>query len=154
MKAEVKTYRPKITKTIFLALISLTFVVMGFFIIDDDPRIGFMSLGFFGFCLLVFIIQLIPGSTELKLTNEGFEMTNLFKKNFIKWCDVESFEIGSLGANQTILIDFVENHIENKVGKYISKKLAGYHGALPSTYGLEAKELLTIMNEWKRKYCD
>lgn len=113
---------------------------------------GWLATVFFGLCLLVFMIQLIPGSTELKLTNEGFETTNLFRKNLTKWQDVKRFKIGYLEQNKTIMFDYVKEHKKYQTGKLIAKKLSGSHGALPTTYGLKANDLLDILNEWKNKY--
>lgn len=53
---------------------------------------GWFVNSFFGICMLVFLIQLIPGARELTLTKEGFEMTNLFQKSKIRWTDIESFK--------------------------------------------------------------
>ena len=152
MRAENKTYRPKKSKTVLLALVSLVFLLIGLYMIKEEPLKGGMITAFFGICFLVFVVQLIPGSTELKLTEEGFEMTNLFRKNTTKWTDVESFQIGYLGRNKTIMFDFVEQYKKQATGKIIAKQISGNHGALPSTYGLRAAELLQILNAWKTKH--
>jgi len=152
MKTEVKKYRPKNPKIILFGLISLLFTVGGTFMIEDEPIKGWLVTAFFGLCLFVFVIQLIPGSTELKLTNEGFEMTSLFRRRLTKWQDVKKFKIGYLGQNKTIMFDFVDEHKKHQSGKLIAKHLSGSEGALPTTYGLKASELLEIMNEWKNKY--
>jgi len=152
MKTKSQTYRPGVLKTVLLGLGSLLFVVSGIFMADDDPIIGWLAISFFGIGLLVFIVQLIPGSTELTLTEEGFVMTSLFRKRTTKWSDVESFKIGYLGRSKTIMFDFVEGHNRQTTGKLISKALSGSHGALPITYGLKATELLQILNEWKNKH--
>lgn len=152
MNKEVRKYRPKSSKTILLGLTSLLFTVGGILIIQDEPIKGWLITGFFGLCQLVFIIQVIPGSTELKLTNKGFEMTSLFRKSLTRWSDVKSFKIGYLGQNKTIMFDYIDGHDQHQTGKLIAKNLSGSQGALPSTYGLNANELLEIMNEWKQKY--
>ncbi len=152
MKHEKKIYRPKNPKIILLGLISLILMVGGTFIIQDEALKGWLITSFFGLCLLVFIVQLIPGSTELKLTEEGFEMTSLFRKSITKWTDVKSFKVGYLGQNKTIKFDYVDRYIKHTIGKSIAKQLSGNHGALPTTYGLKATELLKIMNRWKNKY--
>ena len=152
MKIERQTYRPRNPKTVLLGLVSLVFVVSGIFMTQDEPVMGSFVTSFFGICLLIFVVQLIPGSTELKLTKEGFEMTSLFRKSTTNWSDVELFKIGYLGRNKTIMFDYVDGHKKHTTGKLIAKGLSGSHGALPTTYGLKATELLEIMNEWKNKY--
>ncbi len=152
MNTEVKKYRPGSQKTILLGLTSLLFTVGGTFVIEDEPLKGWLITLFFGLCLLVFLIQLIPGSTELTLTDKGFEMTSLFRKSLTRWQDVKTFRIGYLGRNMTVMFDYVDEHSKHQAGKLIAKNLSGSHGALPSTYGLKAAELLEVLNEWKTRY--
>jgi len=152
MKTERQTYKPRNPKTLLLGLVSLIFVVGGVFMTKDEPVMGWFVTSFFGICLLVFLVQLIPGSTELTLTEEGFEMTSLFRKSMTLWSDIEKFKLGYLGKNKTVMFDYNESHKKQETGKLISKELSGSHGALPSTYGLKASELLKILNEWKNKY--
>lgn len=152
MKFEKQTYRPKSPKTILLGLLCFAFVVSGIILTKEQPVAGWFVTSFFGICLVVFIIQLIPGSTALTLTQEGFEMTSLFLKRTTQWTDIESFKIGDLGGHKTVMFDYNENHRKYEKGKRISKGFSGSHGALPTTYGLQAAELLEILNQWKNKY--
>ncbi len=152
MKNERLKLRPKLGKNILLLFASIIFTIGGYFMLDEQPLEGWLGMMFFGLCSLVFLLQIIPGSTELTLTNDGFEMTSLFRKKLTKWKDVKVFRIGNLGRNQTVMFDYVNQHDGYKAGKSISKRLSGSHAALPTTYGLEANELLNLMNIWKKKY--
>lgn len=152
MKTERQIYRPKNPKTILLGLVCLAFVITGVFMTKDQPVMGWFVTSFFGICMIVFLIQLIPGSTELTLTKEGFEMTSLFRKSVTRWTDIESFRMGYLGRTKTVMFDYVDGHKKYHTGKFIAKELSGSHGALPTTYGFKATELLKILNEWKNKY--
>ncbi|AWI26775.1 STM3941 family protein [Flavobacterium pallidum] len=152
MKNERLTLRPKLGKTILLLIASLAFSIGGFFMINEKSGLGWFGIVFFGLCSLVFIIQMVPGSTELTLSGEGFEMTSLFRKNLIKWKDVKTFEVGNILRNKTVMFDYVDQHNEYNTGKSVAKRLSGSHAALPTTYGLKADELLDIMNTWKNKY--
>lgn len=141
--------RPKKSKILLLLLASLAFTVIGFFMIRGGNTMGWFVALFFGLCLLVFIIQLFPGASQLKLTEEGFIMTSLFKSHFTKWSDVKAFEADYLGPNKTVVFDFIDSHTGQTAGKDLAKSLSGSHGALPSAYGLKAVELAKIMKEWK-----
>lgn len=120
--------------------------------LDEEPVMGWFIISFFGLGVLVFAIQLIPGSAELKLTERGFTITNLFKSHFTKWSDVESFREGYLGPNKAVLFDYADTHAKHQVGKLIAKELSGNHGALPSKYGFKTSELVKIMNDWKNNF--
>ena len=113
MKPETKIYRPKDPKILLFVLTSGVAMVGGIFlIIPREPLRGWLVTAFFGFCLFGFLIRLMPGSTELKLTEKGFVMTNLFFKNSTKWIAVKSFKVGYLGEgqNKTIKFDYADDH--------------------------------------------
>lgn len=152
MNTEEQILRPKNPKTILLALVSLVFTIGGIFIVKDESLKGWLIISFFGLCFLVFLVQLLPGSTQLKLTKKGFIMTSLFRSHFTKWTDIKTFQTGYLGSNKTVMFDYIDNHKKHSTAKIFSKQLSGSHGALPSTYGLKATELIRLMNEWKNRY--
>ena len=133
-------------------IVSLAFTIGGLLMTKDEGLMGWLIASFFGLCLIVFLIQLIPGSTQLLLTKDGFTMTSLFRSHFTKWADVKSFELGYLGRNKAVMFDYVDSHKKHSIGKSIAKELSGNHGALPDTYGMEVTELLILMNESKKKY--
>jgi hypothetical protein len=144
--------RPKAPKTILLALVSLVFTAGGILIAQKESLKGWSIAAFFGLGFIVFIIQLIPGSTQLTLTKDGFIMTSLFRSNLTKWTDVKAFKLGYLGRKQAVVFDYSSTHKKHAVGKLIAKKLSNSHGALPSNYGLPHAELLSLLNSWKDKY--
>ena len=96
MEEETIILRPKKLKIIGLLLISLLFVIGAFTFIDKEPLLGWSSIIFFGLGVIVFVIVLIPNSTYLKLTYDGFEMRSLYKSHLTKWGDVKSFRAGSI----------------------------------------------------------
>ncbi|WNM18101.1 STM3941 family protein [Flavobacterium capsici] len=152
-------FKPKKYKTYLLVIVSLVFIYGGTLMIKNGEGLkGWLATSFFALCLFVFIIQLFPGATQLELNEEGFTTTNLFKTNFTKWSDVNSFAVGSVGSTnylwrkKMVMFDYAYEFDEYETGRNISKHLAGYEGALPDTYGMKANKLAELMNEWKRKY--
>ena len=149
MKTDQLIFKTKKTKTILFTIGSLLFTIGTLYIEDDNKFMSIAGPLFFGLCTLVFIIQLIPGASQLKITSDGFEITNLFKKDFISWNDIKEFKTGYISSNEMVLMDYADNHKKMMTGKKISRFLSGSHGALPDTYGMKAAELCRIMNEWK-----
>lgn len=138
---------------ILLAAVSMLFTYGGILIIEDNSLKGWFITLFFGLCFLVALIQLIPNSSQIKLTKEGFTMTSLFRSHFTKWEDVKYFKEGYIGSKKTVMFDYVDSHDKFTLGKGIAKYLSDSHGALPDTYGIKTPELIRILNEWKnRKY--
>jgi len=149
MKPDELILRPKKSKIILLAFVSFMFTIGGIFIIKDEDVKGWLISIFFGLCFTVAIIQLIPGSPQLKLTTEGFIMTSLFRSHFIKWEDIKHFKEGYTGTKRSVVFDYVDSHNKFSIGKNIAKQLSDSHGALPDTYGLKTSELVRLMNKWK-----
>lgn len=144
--------KPKNSKSIFYLLVSCVFIYGGILMVADDNLLGYFPIIFFGLCFLIFVCQLIPGCTELKLSKNGFTTTTLFRSHFTSWDVVESFNCGYLGANKTIYFDFIDEHRQYELSKKISKKLTNSHAALPHLFGTDQTELLNTLNEWKSKY--
>ncbi len=113
---------------------------------EENTFTKWVTIIFFGLCIVVFIIQLLPNSSYLKLTNEGFEVRSLYRSHFTKWTEVSGFGIYYVSFNTMVAFDYTEEH---KKGKKISKILSSYQGALPQTYGMKAIKLAALMNEWK-----
>ena len=149
---EEKVFVPNKYKSIPLIVVSLVFVYLGVIMISEKPLQGWLTSVFFGICLLVFVIQLFPGSTQLKLTPEGFVMTSLFRSHLIRWKDVTRFRTGYLFFTKTVFFNYSERKYQQHSAIKLSKIIAGSDNALPSTYGVKASELAAILNEWKKKY--
>jgi hypothetical protein len=149
MNTKELTLKPKYFKTMLMALVSLALAFGGTLIIEDESIKGWLITSFFGLCFLILGAQIIPGSTHLKLNNNGFIITSLFRSHFTAWSDVKTFRIGKLGPNETVMMDYVENHNKHTRGKWLAKRLTGSHGAFPTTYGMTAEELLQTLKQWQ-----
>ena len=146
---KTKILKPSPFKTIILLLVSLGFVSLTPIVMNKNPTMAWVNAIFFGLCAIVLIIQLFPKTSHLKLTEEGFEVKSLFKSHFTKWSDVEFFGVGYLGNTKAVMFNYSENHTKQKLGKQIASAMTGAEGGLPNTYGMKAKELAELMNEWK-----
>jgi hypothetical protein len=149
MKEETKILRPNRLKTIVLLLICIFFVILGIFTIEQNSFRALYGILFFSLCMIVFILQLIPNSSYLKLTRNQFEIRSLFKSSYTKWSDVEIFRTGYIRNSEMVMFDFSKEHKKHNIGKNIAKFLTSNEGALPNTYGMKAKDLAELMNKWK-----
>ena len=146
---KTKTLKPSPLKTILLLLVSLAFVATTPITMEKNPMMSWLGAIFFGLCIFVFVIQLIPNSSYLKLTEEGFEVKSLYRSNFTKWSDINFFGVGEINNNKMVLFIYSENHTSQKLGKEVARGLTGGEGTLPNTYGMKADKLADLMNEWK-----
>lgn len=177
-ESDVVILRPKPTKLFLLAGISLTFTLVGIWILHEDPEtlIAWLSVIFFGLCSIVLIFQLLfLKRNYLRLNNEGFLVSNPFGSFSHKWSDIETFAAGKIGTSQnetvdslldafgvsnppgfkTVVFSYSKSYSRFRTARKIVKGLGisgGHEGALSDTYGMTADELSNLMNTWRRRY--
>lgn len=149
MKKESKLLKSDKITIVILLFVTTLFVVLGFTVMEENTFTKWVTIIFFGLCIVVFIIELLPNSSYLKLTNEGFEIRNFYRSHFTKWTDVSGFGIYYVSFNTMVAFDYTEEHTKHKTRKKIARFLSSYQGALPQTYGMKAIKLAALMNEWK-----
>ena len=149
---KVTTYYPSKVKHTLLLLLSLVFVAGGIWLSQTGDWMGHFIYGFFGLGVIVFTIQLLPNSSYLKLKEDGFEFSALFRRHYVKWNDIKHFGIMTqthrgMTTNKMVGWDYREEFEGSDLGRRISKKMGGIESALPDTYGMKAEELLSLMDE-------
>ena len=50
-----------------------------------------------GLCVVVFVLQMIPGAARLRLDAEGFHVRSLYSGTTIRWSEVREFRVGNVG---------------------------------------------------------
>lgn len=137
--------KPSKIKSIILILISIGFIYLGIKLLEKNILIAVLNIFFFGICLIIFVINMIPNSSYLKINERGIEMKNLFKTTFIPWQAVSSFKTKFIFVNKLVTFTIDEKLLENS-------KMKGKTGAFPDTYGMSAKNLANLLNEYKVKF--
>ena len=152
---KTKTLRTSKWKTFMFLIGSLLFVVSSIMLNEQNDIEGWIGTFFFGLCAIVFIIQLLPNSSYLKLTKEGFEEKNLFKTKFTNWNEIDSFRVGYIttqySRQKKIMFDYSNSYEKAKLMRKLSKSLAGNEGSLVDNYGMKVEELINLLNEWKNE---
>lgn len=136
--------KPGKVKSILLMIISITFIILGISLLDKNLLIAILNIVFFGLCFVVFLINLIPGSSYLKIDEKGIEMKNLFRITFIPWEAVHTFKTKWIVFNKLVVFDLNKSLVDNKM------KLR--QGGFPDTYGMSAAKLADLLNEYKAKF--
>src|ERR1700732_2235463 len=85
------TYRTRPLKMAFLALGSGIFIAIGLWLLPREPFIALPCIIFFGLCASVGLVGLLPNSSYLTLTEQGFLFASLFRKHYVSWSNVQSF---------------------------------------------------------------
>lgn len=139
------TLKPGKTKSTILILISAALVVLGISLLEKNMMIAVLNIVFFGICLAVFIINLFPNASYLKIDERGIEMKNLFRTTFIPWQAVNVFKTKFIFINKMVVFDIDQKLLD-------SSKIKSKTGAFPDTYGMSAKNLANLLNEYKAKF--
>jgi hypothetical protein len=141
------TLKPSRSRYVWLLIGCLLFVAEGVYLVRHPPnqaslaRMSFLmcwaGILFFGAGVVVFSVQLIPGSAYLKLDPAGFTICSLFKLHSYRWDEVDSFEVA--GSRKSILCNFSRLHRSRRYFKLLD------------TYGMSAEKLAKTLNEWRQR---
>ena len=135
---------------------SIGFVVIGILMGRSGERFGYLISAFFGLGIPVFILAMFPNASYLKIQEDGFEFTSMYRRSFVKWADIATFGFLTqstrfLTVNKMVGWDYVDHFEESVNGRALSKSISGLEAGLPDTYGMKAEELMALMVEfWER----
>jgi hypothetical protein len=145
------TLRPSLLRGLLLIAVSAVMLVVAFFVISQNPVIGWIGAVFFGLGLIIFVLQLLPGSTSLELTSDGFTMTSLFRRHFRRWSDIDEVRVIRIGRRKGVGFRYRPDYDGKVTLRRLNRATSGVDGALPVTYGMKAKDLTDLMTEIKRR---
>jgi hypothetical protein len=151
MLGEPLTLFPRRRSAIVLLVLSTAFVAVGIWMARTGESFGYASIACFGLGIPIAVIQLLPGSTFLRIDENGITFANLFRKTSLPWSAFDRFVVvvirkGGLKAHEMVGFDFAPTYDRAKVGRAIAHALAGCEGALPDTYGRKADDLAALLN--------
>ncbi len=161
---EQMVFRQSKKKIIMYLLGFLLFALVGPAMISTgDNGWGVYVGGFGGLGVLFCLVQLMPNSSYLKLTPEGFAERVLFRTYFFKWTNIKGFytptpentvSLGSVlqAIPGKVFFKFSDNYDKGANARKIVRLIAGSDGALAGVYGKTAVEMTDLMNQWLEKY--
>ena len=120
--------------------------------IRTGEQSGWCVATFFGLGIIVFALQLMPGSAYLHMGPEGFTVCNLFRAQFYRWSDVESFRVTRIRYSKVVAFDFAPHVRGGERMRKLAASLAGHENVLPDTYGKSAEDLASLLNEYRRQH--
>ena len=165
--ATSEVLRPRKLKWILVLLASAGFVAIGLAMLRDpdvQPRfMVYLTIGFFGLCGFAALLQLIPGSSLLRLTPDGLTIRAMWRETTYRWSDIERFGVGQFSTihgpfrqrHRMVGIDFVPGYPRGKIAGQLmraSSGISGFQGALPDNYGRDYQELADYLNQLRARY--
>ena len=147
------TLYPSKRKLLGLLLVSILFAIGGWWLVGENPWMGYLTIFFFGLGALVFAFQLMLNNSFLRVDPDGLLISHFGRTSVIPWHDIERFsviKIRSTGftASKMVGITYADGHASGSSGlKQANVALTGSEGSLPDTYGMRAEALVDLLNE-------
>jgi hypothetical protein len=139
---------PSRRKWLLILLTCVAFVAIGIWMSSETPK-GWFVLAFFGACLVIAAVVLLPGAAALKLDREGFETTKLFCRYSVRWQDATGFEAARIAGNDMVVYD--DRNATGRAIASLNVALVGRNAGLPDTYALPAEVLASLMARWRER---
>lgn len=149
--------RPKKSSALWLLVGCTMFVAGGLWMAQEAGWIGYLCAGFFALGIPVAVVQMLPGSSYLRITPRGLSVATMYRVTEIPWDVVDHFfvvKIRQAGTTARTLVGFnyVATYDQGRLGRRFSAVLAKCEGALPDTYGENPEELAAMLNRYLREF--
>lgn len=139
-------FKPSNGKWVRLLVISLAFVAMSTFVLRKNQAAGYGGIVFFGLGVLVAVISLLPGSSFLRVAQDGFTYCSLYRQHHTAWHDVKEFQPVMVGTKAMVGWNYNAGAGSHLRLRRVSTAIAGVEAALPDTYGMTAPDLANFLN--------
>jgi hypothetical protein len=137
--------RPSPARWLAVLAICAAFTAIGVVQIRAGVREGWFVAGFFGLGALAAIVVLLPGSSYLKVRQDGFVFGTMFRRWFMPWTAVGPFSIARVAGRELVVFDVIDPSASSRLGG-LSRMIVGANAGLPDTYGMTAGELAGLLN--------
>jgi len=147
-------FRPSRQKLVGMLVGSAVFVVAGIFMVRAERWAGWLAIVFFGLCVAVFAIQLLPNSTYLRVGPEGFTACTLFRAHSCRWSDVGVFKVGRVGTKEMVVFSFSQQYRGPRHLVRFNVHLVGAEAAVVAAgaWDVPMGELADVLNRYRERY--
>jgi hypothetical protein len=111
-----------------------------------------------GIGLTLVSTMLVPGSSYLRLCSEGLETCSPFRRQMIKWQDIEAFGMSTEQEKTLSLfvrIKFKPSYPRSPWTAWVmagNRQSIGYDSVVPGLYPMKAADLAALLEEWRSHY--
>jgi hypothetical protein len=144
--------KPSFWKYIGVRILSAVGTAVGIWMIYSGNWIGWYMTSIFGLVSLLASVQLIPGSTYVRIHAEGLEVCFFFRSRHILWKDVTRFGVARRNSSRMVVYDFVPDYSGQNRSRALCRLLFGWDAALPDSFGMSCEELADLMNRCRETF--
>lgn len=145
------TFRPSRRKLAGLLVPSTIFASVGLSMVRQGRPFGWWLAAGFGLNTLLGLLLLSPQAAYLRLEKDRFTICSFFRRLSIPWRDVLVFRVVQLSGHPAVVFDLKPSVPEKNLSRRSSRALAGADGLFPETYGIEARALALLLNQWRER---
>jgi hypothetical protein len=148
------TLIPSVKKRWSLLIIAGSFTIMGILLsfgagVSFGGRVaGVLTAIFFGAGTATGVIELLPGSSSLRLDENGFEITRFFRKQQFGWNAVSDFGVWTVKGTHFVFFKATKPRL-GLLEKINAAMAGGRNAHLPTTYRTAADDLVQLMTTWR-----
>jgi hypothetical protein len=139
-------------KGLALVAVSLLFTFGGTLMVKSAQPLGWAVASLFGICTLVGMTLLLPASSYLRITTQGFTVCSLFRAHTFQWSDVSEFGVSQVGPRKMVMFNFAASYTNTSSVRAFNASVFGYEAGLPDSYGLGHEELASLLNQYLHRY--
>jgi len=136
---------PDGTRPYFVLYFSAVAIWFGFKIVQAGNVEGWFLLGLFSLSTVAALFTILPGSSSLEVDQEKVTVTSSFRKKHYHWEHIENMGLFQVGMIRRVGLDFNRHYPGPERVPNFAKPASGWHVTLPPMSGMEAEDLLDLM---------
>jgi hypothetical protein len=165
---ETTVFRSSKTRWVFVFLGAVGLLIYDIRLLDSpkliDHIIAFASIGLAGMGVIVAPLILLPNCSFTRTDRNGLTICVFWRTTFYRWADIENFGLVDLpdvhphGVSRgeptvgfTLTKAYLARCTPPKMMKF-NRRILGFNGVLPDTYGWRAAALAEHLNQLRYQY--
>jgi hypothetical protein len=148
----IQTYSTKKWILIIPLLSGIFLLILGIkgYLEYDNLTLLLIAL-LFGTIAIASVLNIFPFVSSIITTPKGILVRSFFRKTFVQWKEIESFENKKVLFQNKIAIHFKPTYGKKFLGIPIGKRRNNFTAVLPIQYNVKAEELQIKIGEFNRK---
>lgn len=126
----------------------------GALLMPENKIVGCLSVAFGLVSFVILMWTVFSPRSRLRLTETGFSFGTMSRVSAFRWSDVAEFFPVYFGNRTWVCFRFSPSFRGERELRRINQEFGGFDRFLPFTYGMQADDLVRLMESWRSKYAD